>query len=119
MLINAHSAGMGKLLPEEVVRATMLLRVNAFARGCSGSRIEVVDRLLAMLNAGVHPVIPQIGSVGASGDLAPLAYLAGVLVGHPQAEAFYEGERMPARMALEKAGITGRTEQRYEKFHRS
>jgi histidine ammonia-lyase len=105
MLINAHSAGVGEPLPEEVVRATMLLRVNAFAVGCSGPRIEVVDRLLAMLNAGVHPVIPQIGSVGASGDLAPLAYLAGVLVGHPQAEAFYQGERMPARMAFEKAGI--------------
>lgn len=105
MLVNAHSAGVGEPLPEEVVRATMLLRVNAFARGCSGPRLEVVDRLLAMLNAGIHPVIPQRGSVGASGDLAPLAYLAGALVGHPQAEAFYQGQRLPARAALEAAGL--------------
>ncbi len=106
MLINSHSAGVGEPLPEEVVRATMLLRANAFARGCSGLRPEVVDRLLAMLNAGVHPVIPQIGSVGASGDLAPLAYLAGALIGRPQAEAFYNGQRMPARDALAADGIT-------------
>jgi histidine ammonia-lyase len=110
MLINAHSAGVGQPLPEEVVRATMLLRVNAFARGCSGPRLEVVDRLLAMLNAGVHPLIPQIGSVGASGDLAPLAYLAGALVGHPQAEAFYQGERLPARAALKAAGLASEFE---------
>lgn len=106
MLINAHSAGVGEPLPEEVVRATMLLRVNAFARGCSGSRLELVERLLVMLNVGVHPLIPQIGSVGASGDLAPLAYLAGALVGHPQAEAIYRGQRLPARTALEAAGLT-------------
>lgn len=106
MLVNAHSAGVGEPLPEEVVRATMLLRVNAFARGCSGPRLAVVDRLLAMLNAGVHPVIPQIGSVGASGDLAPLAYLAGALIAHPQAEAFYKGVRMSASVAFEAAGIT-------------
>lgn len=105
MLVNAHSAGIGEPLPEEVVRATMLLRVNAFARGCSGPRVELADRLLAMLNAGVHPVIPQAGSVGASGDLAPLAYLAGALIGHPQAECFFQGERMPAQQALERAGI--------------
>jgi histidine ammonia-lyase len=105
MLINAHSAGVGEPLPEDAVRATLLLRANAFARGCSGPRPELVERLLAMLNRGVHPVIPQAGSVGASGDLAPLAYLAGALVGHPQAECFYGGERMAARAALEAAGI--------------
>jgi histidine ammonia-lyase len=105
MLINSHSSGIGPPLPEEVVRATLLLRANAFARGCSGVRPEVVDRLLAMLNRGVHPVIPQMGSVGASGDLAPLAHLAGVLVGHPQAEAFYKGQRLPATDALQAAGI--------------
>jgi len=105
-LINSHSTGVGEPLPEEVVRATLLLRANTFARGCSGLRPEVVDRLLAMLNAGVHPVIPQIGSVGASGDLAPLAHLSGALIGHPQAEAFYNGQRIPARAALEVAGIT-------------
>ena len=105
MLINAHSAGFGEPLPEEAVRASLLLRVNAFARGCSGPRLEVVDRLLAMLNRGVLPVIPQVGSVGASGDLAPLAYLAGALVGHRQAEATYQGQRMPAQAALRAAGI--------------
>jgi histidine ammonia-lyase len=105
MLINSHSAGVGDPLQEEVVRATLLLRANALARGCSGLRPEVVDRLLAMLNAGVHPVIPQLGSVGASGDLAPLAHLTGAMIGHPQAEAFYNGRRMAAREALETAGI--------------
>jgi len=105
MLINSHSSGIGPPLPEDVVRATLLLRANAFARGCSGVRPVVVDRLLAMLNRGVHPVIPQMGSVGASGDLAPLAHLAGVLVGHPQAEAFYEGHPLPAADALQAAEI--------------
>jgi histidine ammonia-lyase len=105
MLINSHSSGIGKPLPMDVVRATLLLRANTFARGCSGIRPEVVDRLLAMLNTGVHPVIPELGSVGASGDLAPLAHLAGVLVGHLQAEALYRGERMPAADALDRARI--------------
>ena len=105
MLINSHSAGVGKPLPEDVVRAILLLRANTFARGRSGVRPEVVDRLLQMLSRGVFPVIPELGSVGASGDLAPLAHLAGALVGHPQAEAFYVGERVPARAALERAGI--------------
>ncbi len=105
MLINSHSAGVGKPLPVEVVKAILLLRANTFARGCSGVRPEVVDRLLQMLNRGVLPVIPELGSVGASGDLAPLAHLAGVLVGHPQAEAFYAGERLPAGAALARAGI--------------
>jgi histidine ammonia-lyase len=105
MLINSHSSGIGPPFPEDVVRATLLLRANAFARGCSGVRPDVVDRLLAMLNRCVHPVIPQMGSVGASGDLAPLAHLAGGLVGHPQAEAFYEGRRLPAADALQAAGI--------------
>jgi histidine ammonia-lyase len=105
MLINSHSAGVGKPLTEEVVRAILLLRANTFARGCSGVRPEVVDRLLQMLNRGVLPVIPELGSVGASGDLAPLAHLAGVLVGHPQAEALYAGERLPAQAALARAGI--------------
>jgi len=105
MLINSHSAGVGKPLPVDVVRAVLLLRANTFARGCSGVRPDVVDRLLQMLSRGVFPVIPELGSVGASGDLAPLAHLAGVLVGHHQAEAFYVGERVPAQAALERAGI--------------
>jgi histidine ammonia-lyase len=106
MLINSHSTGVGEALPEDVVRATLSLRANTFARGFSGPRPELVDRLLAMLNAAVHPVMPQMGSVGASGDLAPLAHLAGALIGHPRAEAFFDGQRLPARAALEAAGIT-------------
>jgi histidine ammonia-lyase len=106
MLVNAHSAGVGEPLAEEIVRATLALRVNAFARGYSGPRVAVADRLIAMLNAGVHPVIPAQGSVGASGDLAPLAYVAGALVGHPLAECQYRGQRMAARDALAAAGIT-------------
>ena len=105
MLVNSHSAGLGEPFPEEVVRATMALRVNAFAKGHSALRPVVIDRLLAMLNAGLHPVIPQIGSVGASGDLAPLAYLTGALTGHPQAEVFHRGHRIPARVGLQRAGI--------------
>ncbi|HEM62654.1 MAG TPA: aromatic amino acid lyase, partial [Chloroflexi bacterium] len=106
MLINSHSSGVGEPLPQEVVRATLLLRANAFARGCSGVRPELVERLLAMLNGDVLPFIPEAGSVGASGDLAPLAHMAGALVGHPQAEVFYGGQRLPARDALEAVGIS-------------
>jgi histidine ammonia-lyase len=106
MLVNSHSAGLGEPFPEEVMRATMLLRINAFAKGHSAPRPAVIDRLIAMLNLGVHPVVPQLGSVGASGDLAPLAYLAGALTGHPRAEVFYRGTRMPAQDGLQKAGIS-------------
>jgi histidine ammonia-lyase len=105
MLVNSHSAGIGKPLPEDVVRAILVLRANTFARGCSGVRPELVDRLLELLNRGVHPVIPELGSVGASGDLAPLAHMAGTMVGHPRAEAFFDGKRIPAAEALGEAGI--------------
>lgn len=105
MLVHAHSAGVGEPFPEDVVRALLVLRINALVRGVSGPRRETVERLLAMLNRGVHPVIPQIGSVGASGDLAPLAYLTGALTGHPNAEAFYEGERLPAQECFRRAGL--------------
>src|SRR5471030_2267300 len=104
-LIKAHSAGMGEPFSEEVSRATMLLRANAFASNYSAPRVEVVDRLLAFLNAGIHPVMPQKGSVGASGDLAPLAYLAAALAGFEQAEVIYRGKRMPAPEAITLAGI--------------
>ena len=85
-LIKAHAAGMGEPFSEEVSRATMLLRANAFASNYSAPRVEVVDRLLAFLNAGIHPIMPQKGSVGASGDLAPLAYLAAAIAGFEEAE---------------------------------
>lgn len=105
-LIMSHCGGVGEPASEEVVRATMLVRLNAFCQGVSGLRMEVIDRLLEMLNKGVHPVIPIQGSVGACGDLAPLAHMVSVLIGYPQAEAFYKGERMFAPEALKKAGIT-------------
>lgn len=104
-LIKAHAAGMGEPFSEEVSRATMLLRANAFASNYSAPRVEVVDRLLAFLNAGIHPIMPQKGSVGASGDLAPLAYLAAAVAGFPQAEVMYQGKRMSAPEAIELAGI--------------
>ncbi len=103
--IYAHATGIGEPLDEDVVRATMLLRANAFASNYSGPRVEVVDRLLDFLNKGLIPVIPAKGSVGASGDLAPLAHLSGALCGFPEAEILYKGKRMPAREAIKKAGL--------------
>ena len=104
-LIKAHAAGLGEPFSEEVTRATMLLRANAFASNYSAPRVEVVDRLLAFLNAGIHPLMPQKGSVGASGDLAPLSYLAAALAGFEQAEVMYQGQRMSARDAIVRANI--------------
>src|SRR6185436_691674 len=102
-LVRSHSCGVGESLPERVVRAMMLQRANVLSKGYSGCRIEVIEVLLRMLNAGVHPVIPSRGSVGASGDLAPLAHLALVLIG--EGEAVYHGQRMPGSDALNAAGI--------------
>ncbi|MEC5159430.1 histidine ammonia-lyase [Janthinobacterium sp. CG_23.3] len=104
-LIRAHAAGMGEPFAEDVSRATMLLRANAFASNYSAPRVEVVDRLLAFVNAGIHPIMPQKGSVGASGDLAPLAYLAAAIAGFDEAEVMYQGKRMPAAQAITEAGI--------------
>ncbi len=105
-LINAHAAGLGEAFSEEVSRATMLLRANAFASNYSAPRVEVLDRLLAFVNAGIHPIMPQKGSVGASGDLAPLSYLAAALAGFPKAQVMYQGEKMLATEAISKAGIS-------------
>ena len=104
-LIKAHSAGIGEPFSEEVSRATMLLRANAFASNYSAPRVEVVDRLLDFINAGIHPIMPQKGSVGASGDLAPLSYLAAAIAGFDEAEVMYQGQRMSAPQAITKAGI--------------
>ena len=104
--VLSHCSGVGDPAPEEVVRAAMCVRLNAFCRGVSGLRPVVVDRLMEMLNKGVHPVVPWQGSVGACGDLAPMAHIASVLIGVPQAEAYYKGKRMGAQEALKKAGIT-------------
>jgi len=104
-LIKAHSGGIGEPFSEEVSRATMLLRANAFASNYSAPRVEVVDRLLAFINAGIHPIMPQKGSVGASGDLAPLAYLGAAIAGFDEAEVMYKGQRMAASQAITKAEV--------------
>ena len=103
-LVRSHACGLGDSLPEDEVRAMLLLRANVLAKGLSGVRPVVVETLAAMLNARVHPVIPARGSVGASGDLAPLAHLALALIG--EGEVFFNGERLAASTALQKAGIT-------------
>jgi histidine ammonia-lyase len=103
--VFAHATGLGEPFAEDVTRAMMLLRANAFASNYSGPRVELVERLIAFLNAGLHPVIPQKGSVGASGDLAPLAHMAGAVCGFSEAEMVYKGRRMPAREAIAKAGF--------------
>jgi histidine ammonia-lyase len=102
-LLRSHAAGVGTPLPAEIVRAIGVLRAESLAIGVSGVRPEVVETLLATLNAGVHPVIPEQGSVGASGDLAPLAHYALVLIGEGEAE--YRGEAMSGGEALRRAGI--------------
>jgi len=85
-LVRSHTAGVGEPLAEDVVRAMLLLRANALAIGLSGVRPELAELLCGMLNERVHPVIPSRGSVGASGDLAPLAHLAAVLIGEGEAD---------------------------------
>lgn len=102
-LINSHCVGTGDPFSDEVVRAAMLIRANTIAKGCSGARPLVVDTLVEMLNKNVTPIVPEKGSVGASGDLAPLSHLALVLLG--EGEAAYNGERMPGGEAMKKAGI--------------
>ncbi len=102
-LLRSHACGVGDPYPDEVVRAAMLLRANALAKGRSGARPELVELLLACLERGVLPVVPSRGSVGASGDLAPLAHLALPLVG--EGEAWFDGERLPGRVALDRAGL--------------
>lgn len=102
-LIRSHASGVGPALSEAETRAVMLLRAQVLAQGYSGVRPIVVDTLLGMLNAGVHPVIPSKGSVGASGDLAPLAHLALGMIGEGQVR--YREETIEAREALGRAGI--------------
>jgi len=102
-LVRSHACGIGIALNEVETRAMILLRANALAKGLSGIRPMVVETLCAMLNAGVHPVIPSQGSVGASGDLAPLAHLAQVVIG--EGEAHYKREKLTGGEALKRAGI--------------
>ena len=103
-LVRSHAAGVGALLPEREVRAMMLLRANVIAKGFSGARADLVDLLAAMLNAGLYPEIPEQGSVGASGDLAPLAHLALTLIGEG---ILHRGDNAgPAATMLEHAGLS-------------
>ena len=103
-LLRSHSAGSGPPLPRETVRATLLLLAASLTRGCSGVRPEIVERVAGLLSAGVTPVVPSLGSVGASGDLAPLAHACLVLLGEGEAE-LPTGERVPGSRALEVAGV--------------
>jgi len=102
-LVRSHSCGVGRPLSEIEARAMLLLRANVLAAGLSGARPIIIDRLAAMLSSRVTPVIPEKGSVGASGDLAPLAHLALTVIG--EGEAFFQGERMSSAKALQRAGI--------------
>jgi histidine ammonia-lyase len=102
-LLRSHAVGVGAPLSEEVSRAMILLRANSLAKGCSGVRGVVVDTLCDLLNRGVHPVIPSQGSVGASGDLAPLSHLGLVLIG--EGEAYFRDKRTSGADALKQAGI--------------
>ncbi len=102
-LLRSHACGVGEPFAEAEVRAMLLLRANVLATGFAGCRPEVVDRLLALLASGVHPVVPSQGSVGASGDLAPLAHLALPLVG--EGRAMFGGEVLPGAEALRRAGL--------------
>jgi histidine ammonia-lyase len=103
-LVRSHSSGLGEPLDDAEVRAMLLLRANVLTKGLSGVRYELIELLIALLNHSVHPVIPSKGSVGASGDLAPLAHLALALIG--EGEVFFEGARMPAQEGLRKAGLS-------------
>lgn len=102
-LIRSHCAGVGSSSETEVVRATMLLRANTLAKGYSGIKLETLETLVEMINRHVHPVVPEKGSVGASGDLVPLAHVASVLMGEGAAE--YQGSVMSGGEAMKKAGL--------------
>ena len=103
-LIVTHAVCVGEPFAPEVVRAMLCIRINTLLRGHSGIRVQTLQALADMLNAGIVPVVPQLGSVGASGDLAPLSHLAIVLLGG--GEAFVDGERMPGADALKRKGLT-------------
>lgn len=102
-VLMSHAAGVGDLLDREVVRGVMALRIKDLVRGYSGIRLETVRLMVELLNHGICPLVPEKGSVGASGDLAPLAHIGLVMIG--QGEAFYKGERMPGGEALKKCGL--------------
>ncbi|MDX9864971.1 MAG: histidine ammonia-lyase [Anaerolineaceae bacterium] len=102
-IVMSHAVGTGNLYDQPTTRAIMLIRANTLARGYSGIRMSTLQLLLDMLNLGVHPAIPEKGSLGASGDLAPLAHMALVMIGMGEAE--YQGQRLPGAEALQRAGL--------------
>ncbi|WP_031614238.1 aromatic amino acid lyase, partial [Salmonella enterica] len=102
-LVLSHAAGVGDPLDDAMVRLIMVLKINSLARGFSGIRLSVIEALIALVNAGVYPLILAKGSVGASGDLAPLAHLSLTLLG--EGKARWQGEWLPAQTALKKAGL--------------
>ena len=104
--IKAHNCATGKPLPLEIVRAIMVIRLNSFAKGCSSVRWETCKMMIDMLNAGVTPWVLEEGSVGASGDLIPLAMIGASMMGLPEAKSYYKGELYSADEALKKAGIS-------------
>jgi histidine ammonia-lyase len=103
-LVRSHSAGVGAEFPEEIVRGMILLQANKFARGNSGIRLSTVNLLLKLLNKRITPIVPSKGSLGASGDLAPLAHLTAVLIG--EGEAIYNQKRLPSIEALKEANLS-------------
>ena len=102
-LIISHACGVGEPLEEDIVRAVMLLRINNLSQGYSGVRVETLNTLVNMLNNDVHPIIPEKGSLGASGDLAPLAHMVLTMIG--EGEAIYNGKRMTSKEAMNLAGV--------------
>lgn len=102
-IVLSHAAGVGPLLADNIVRLILLLKINSLARGYSGVQLETIEALIALLNAGLYPCIPAKGSVGASGDLAPLAHLSAILLGY--GECRLNGERIPALEALRVIGL--------------
>ncbi len=102
-IIRTHASGFGNPLPEDETRAVMLIRINSLLKGVSGIRLSTIELLLEMLNRNVVPFIPEKGSLGASGDLAPLAHMVLPMLG--LGKAYYEGELLPGKEAMEKAGL--------------
>ena len=102
-LIRSHAVGVGAPLPDETVRLVLVMKIKALAEGYSGVRPDVIDAVCALVNNGIYPVVPQKGSVGASGDLAPLAHVASAMRG--VGDARVGGETMPAADALQGAGL--------------
>ena len=106
-LIRSHSSGVGEPLPIEEVRAMMLVRANSLVKGFSGVTLQLIESILAFLNTGITPVVPRYGSVGASGDLAPLAHVALCIMG--ESDVYYKGEKMSTGKAMKMIGIKSHT----------